>query len=222
MIKYAVNRISDACCKIDNGLGIDVKLFANKDVSIEREAFEELFEFLDVQRAVQDISESHKDFFGMNACIKRVVLTPDFHKGSGIPIGTVVDAAGFVMPAAIGNDICCGMRLLATDLPIERLEGHWDEIQKRLRSIFFQGKRNIPMSPRQREAVLRSGLPGLLDTIEDNANVGIYKGYDVATQRNDLESIHNHGGFNTKGIFGFDKFISLLVKTIAEILRLVR
>lgn len=201
------NRISNSCCSIDNGLGLDVRLFANENVSIDKEAFEELFDFLDVHRAVRDVVDSEKDFFGEDAKINRVVLTPDFHKGSGVPVGTVVEAKGFVIPKAIGNDICCGMRLIATDIPAEKLEGHWNAIQKNLRALFFQGKRNIPMSPRQREAVLRAGLSGLLDTIDDNRNNGIYSSYDVNAQRSDLESIHNHGGFPTKGIFGFDKFI---------------
>lgn len=205
---WEVNRVADSCCQIKNELDLDVKLFANKDVFVENEAFEELFDFLDVERAVRDIQNSeHKDFFGDQANISRVVLTPDFHKGSGVPVGTVVEANNFVIPKAIGNDICCGMRLLVTDIPVEKLDGHWDEIQKKLRGLFFQGQRDIPMSPRQREAVLRDGLPGLLRTIQDNANQGIYKYYDISAQRDDLERMHNQGGFATDRLFGFEKFV---------------
>ena len=206
---WEVKRISDACCQINNQLNLNVKLFANENVSIDNDAFEELFDFLDVERAIQDIKREDKSFFADDAVgLGRVVLTPDFHKGSGIPIGTVVEANGLVIPQAIGNDICCGMRLLATDLPTSKLEGHWDEIQKRLRAVFFQGQRDIPMSPAQREAVLRDGLPGLLATIKDNEGKGIYKFYDIQSQREDLERIHNHGGFKTNRLFGFDKFIT--------------
>jgi tRNA-splicing ligase RtcB len=208
MQTWAVNRIADACCEIKNELNLDVKLFANEDVYVENDAFEELFDFLDVERAVRDIQEiKDQDFFGESAGINRVILTPDFHKGSGVPIGTVVDARGFVIPKAIGNDICCGMRLLVTDLPVEKLEGHWDAIQKKLRAMFFQGQRNIPMSPRQREAILLDGLPGLLRTIKDNQDKGIYQFYDVMSQRDDLERIHNNGGFKSERLFGFDKLI---------------
>lgn len=31
-------------------------------------------------------------------------------------MGTVAQARGFVVPQAVGNDVCCGMRLLATDV----------------------------------------------------------------------------------------------------------
>lgn len=37
--------------------------------------------------------------------IERLILTPDFHKGAGIPIGTVMMTKGFVVPQAMGNDI---------------------------------------------------------------------------------------------------------------------
>lgn len=208
---WTVQRITPSCCEIKNDLNLDVKLFANADVSVDKAAFEELFDFLDVERAVRDVREAERvgkfEFFGEDAGINRVVLTPDFHKGSGIPVGTVVETTSFVVPAAIGNDICCGMRLLATDVPCEKLEGHWDAIQKKLRALFFQGQRDIPMSPRQREAVLRFGLPGLLDTISDNQNSGLYKYYDIAQQRDDLDRMHNHGGFETNRLFGFDKLI---------------
>lgn len=211
-VDWLIERLNDNCCQIHNELDLDVKLFANADVSVDREAFKELFDFLDVHRAVSDILAGEKagafSFFeDQSVGIKRVVLTPDFHKGSGIPIGTVVENTGFVIPAAIGNDICCGMRLLVTDLPTEKLEPHWGAIQKRLREIFFQGQRNIPMSPKQREAVLRFGLPGLLDTIKDNENTGIYEHYNARNQRDDLEKAHNGGGFQTERLFGFEKLI---------------
>lgn len=207
-MKHNLNRISPSCCQVTNPFNLDIKLFANDQVFLDKDAFQELFDFLDVYRAVEDIKSSeHHDFFGDIAEISRVVLTPDFHKGSGIPIGTVVENAGFVIPAAIGNDICCGMRLLATDIPVSKLEPHWAEIQNRLRAIFFQGQRNIPMSPRQREAVLRDGLPGLLETISDNENTGIYTYYHKDEQASSLDHAFNSGGFKTNRLFGFDKLI---------------
>jgi len=205
---WKIKRISDACCEIHNDLNLDVRLFANQDVSIQNEAFDELFDFLDVERAVREIHDIKSDFLDAGSKVGRVVLTPDFHKGSGVPVGTVAESYGFVVPKAIGNDICCGMRLLATDLPTEKLEGHWDAIQKKLRALFFEGKRDIPMSPKQREAVLRDGLPGLLRHCKDNENNGIYKLYDPKTQADDLNRINNNGGFSTKRLFGFEKFIT--------------
>ncbi len=211
-VSWKIQRENSSCCSIPNELGIDVRLFANESVSVGREAFDELFDFLDTSRAISDIQDEERagrlSFFDdQSSGISRVVLTPDFHKGSGIPIGTVVENKGFVIPAAIGNDIGCGMRLLVTDIPSSKLEPHWNTIQKRLREIFFQGQRNIPMSPRQREAVLRFGLPGLLETIQDNAGSGIFQYFDIESQRNDLNKAHNGGGWNTDRLFGFEKLI---------------
>lgn len=210
-MKTNLHRLSSSCCQIDNPFGLDIKLFANEQVYLDQEAFDELFDFLDVHRAVQEVVAAEYagkfSFFGEPVSLNRVVLTPDFHKGSGIPIGTVVENHGFTIPAAIGADICCGMRLLVTDIPVSKLEPHWTTIQNRLREIFFQGQRNIPMSPRQREAILRTGLPGLLETIQDNENTGIYQFFRQAAQRDDLERVHQHGGFQTNTLFGFDKLI---------------
>lgn len=197
---------------VDNSVGLDVRLFANEDVPVEHESFEQLFDFLDVERAVNDINSldlaSNKAFFGnKNAGLDRVVLTPDFHKGSLIPVGLAVKTRNLVIPQAIGNDVCCGMRLLITDIPAESLEPHWSDIQKRLRAIFFGGERNIPMSPRQREAVLRDGLVGLVETSEDNKANGIWSRFDRSSAKDDLARAHSQGQFATRGLFGFEKFI---------------
>lgn len=208
---WTVRRTAPSVASIDNSLGVDVRLFANDTVVVERDAFAQLFEFLDVARAVSDVRAAERRgapvYFGEDVGIDRVVLTPDFHRGSGIPVGTVVRANGFVIPKAIGNDVCCGMRLLATDLPAERLDAHWPAIQKRLRALFFRGERDIPMSPRQREALLRDGLPGLLRTEADNHGRGIFADYDPVTQRADLDRIHGGGALPTRDLFGFDKLV---------------
>lgn len=188
---------------------IDIRLFANESVSVEADAFEQLFAFTDVARAIDEIrAQKGEAFFGdAEVGIERIVLTPDFHKGSGIPVGTVVRAKNVVIPQAIGNDVCCGMRLLATDLPVEALEPHWPAIQKRLRAIFFQGERDIPMSPRQREAVLRHGLEGLVETYADNQGRGVWQRFDPVMQDDDLQRAYGRGSFPTRRLFGFESFI---------------
>jgi tRNA-splicing ligase RtcB len=56
--------------------------------------------------------------------VKAAMAMPDIHQGYGLPVGGVVatDAAhGVVSPGAIGFDINCGVRLLATDLSTDDL-----------------------------------------------------------------------------------------------------
>ncbi|WP_394839436.1 RtcB family protein [Pendulispora rubella] len=207
------SQVDAACFDVENPLGLDVRLFAHPSVPVERDAFLQLFDFLDVSRAVADIREAEArgrlTFFGdAPAGIDKVVLTPDFHKGSLVPVGTVARAHDMCIPQAIGNDICCGMRLLVTDLPADMLEPHWPAIQKRLRGIFFAGERDIPMSPRQREAVLRDGLPGLVRTAADNAHRGIWRRFDAAIEEENLARAHEEGSFATRGLFGFERFIA--------------
>src|SRR5438067_13602028 len=51
--------------------------------------------------------------------VRAALAMPDIHQGYGLPVGGVVatDAAhGVVSPGAIGFDINCGVRLLATEL----------------------------------------------------------------------------------------------------------
>jgi tRNA-splicing ligase RtcB (3'-phosphate/5'-hydroxy nucleic acid ligase) len=105
-------RINDSCCQIENKFDLDIKLFANKDVQIEKETFVQLEDFLDTYRCVKDLT-ANTDFLEPGSLFHKVALTPGFHKGPGIPVGTAVETSGFVLPQAIGNDICCGMRLLA-------------------------------------------------------------------------------------------------------------
>lgn len=198
-----------ACFSVQNPQGLDVRLYANAAVPLERDAFEQLFDFLDVARAVDEVRARVPSFFGdAPAAIDRVALTPDFHKGALVPVGTVVRARHMCIPQSIGNDVCCGMRLLVTDLPAEALDPHWPEVQRRLRAIFFGGERDIPMSPRQREAVLRDGLPGLVATAADNASRGIWKRFDPIAARDDLARAHGEGSFATRRLFGFERFIA--------------
>ncbi len=48
--------------------------------------------------------------------VTRVTLTPDCHLGYGVPIGTVVETDGILLPTAAGYDIGCGMVQLRTSL----------------------------------------------------------------------------------------------------------
>ncbi len=205
-ISRTVERVDAAHVRIGNPYGIPISLFAGTDVPIEKAAVEQLLSFASLSETLVDLNR-HRFFGDVRGEIARIVLTPDFHRGSGIPVGTVVDARGFVVPKAIGNDVCCGMRLLVTDLPAEALTAHRPAVARRLRALFFGGERDIPMSPRQREAVLRSGLSGLSDTAADNATCGIWRHFDAEGARDDLARVHQGGSFATRGLFGFEGFV---------------
>ncbi len=208
-----VRRTSGAIAHIDNRYGVPITMLARADVVVESEGIEQLLAFaslaetLDTLHAWEKAGRIPPFWGGSPGSLKAIVITPDFHKGSGIPVGTVADARGFVVPAAVGNDVCCGMRLLVTDVSRSELAPHLDALEQRLRAIFFQGQRDIPMSPRQRGALLREGLWGLQAFAADNAGVGLWRYYDPAQQEADLERVHFNGALPAKGTFAFDAYI---------------
>src|SRR2546426_11736788 len=63
--------------------------------------------------------------------VKAALAMPDIHQGYGLPVGGVVatDAErGVVSPGAIGFDINCGVRLLATGLDAVEVKPHLDDL----------------------------------------------------------------------------------------------
>ncbi|HEX8704916.1 MAG TPA: RtcB family protein [Myxococcaceae bacterium] len=100
--------------------------------------------------------------------VLRVRATPDFHPGdSGVAIGSVLHTRGLVVPGAVGTDINCGMRLHVADLSVDTFLSRRDDFVERMKGHFFFGTRDVAMSARAAEALLRDGLPGwLLETME--------------------------------------------------------
>lgn len=59
------------------------------------------------------------------------IAMPDVHQGYGFPVGGVAATdvdEGIISPGAIGYDINCGVRLLASDLDYEEAEPHLDKL----------------------------------------------------------------------------------------------
>src|SRR5512142_3177694 len=60
-----------------------------------------------------------------------VCVMPDMHQGYGFPIGGVAATRypdGVISPGAIGYDINCGVRLLASNLELEAARPHLDTL----------------------------------------------------------------------------------------------
>jgi tRNA-splicing ligase RtcB (3'-phosphate/5'-hydroxy nucleic acid ligase) len=212
-LESLVHRRDETSLEIDNPHGVPITLFANRDVPVELDAVEQALGFVSLQGTVEEIWSWEKagrtaPFWGEAAGkLERVVLTPDFHRGSGIPVGTVAEAERFIVPQAVGKDVCCGMRLLVTDVKRDELVRHLDALEGPLRSVFFKGQRGIPMSPRQRESLLKEGLWGLFETREDNQDTGIWRYYDPRAQERDLSHVHFQGILPAQGVFAFADYI---------------
>ncbi|MEV0402694.1 RtcB family protein [Actinoallomurus sp. NPDC050550] len=153
-------RVDDDWLTLPNRWDIPVDICAGPDVPIESSAIDEILTVLETAGTLEGLAAATGH---PGAAIDRVALTPDLHKGAGIPIGTVLRTRGALIPQAVGNDINCGMRLETTSLTVDEVRPRLDALERRLRHLFFEGGRRIALSGVQREALLRDGLPGLLD-----------------------------------------------------------
>ena len=126
----------------------DAQVLLPENFPVEAKAFKQLANLAAV---------SHPD--GSRAC--KVCASPDFHPGdAGIAIGSVIASDDMIIPAAIGTDINCGMRLHATDISVDKFLTHKDEFVSTLKGEYLLGKRDLPMSLASMRAVFNSGLLG--------------------------------------------------------------
>ena len=103
-------------------------------------------------------------------CVCRACATPDFHPGdSGVAIGSIVETTGMVIPAAVGSDINCGMRLHVADLSIEQFLAKRDRFVELLKGDYFFGTRDVSMTAKTARAMFQHGIPGWLDAMLDQA-----------------------------------------------------
>lgn len=207
-------RLHPALCRVDsqrlrvvNRYDIPATLFASEGVPVEAAAVDELLSVADLADTAERFGRSERSHFDVTPEVTRIAVTPDFHKGSGIPIGTVLATRGFLVPQAIGNDINCGMRLHTTSLRAEQIHPHLDVIESRARHLFFEGGRNIPMTRAQRSALFQEGVTGLLNAVPKSQTEGIWSRFHRTVAPGDLLKIHASGTFQTDRIWHLDDFL---------------
>lgn len=203
---YGLNRIDDNALQLENELQIDVRVFANRDVPIEAAAVEELKSLLGLQDTLHRFYSADSEAFAQQPRIERISLTPDFHKARGIPVGTVLETSGFVVPQAIGNDINCGMRLHTTSLCEDEVRSNLDELESKCRQIYFEAGRRIPTLYEHREALLLAGIRGLFDTVSGDFDEGLWS-YFHRTPRSSLSRIDRSGSLSANSIQKLSDFV---------------
>jgi len=185
-----------------------IKFIKSEDIVFEKSAVQQLNSFLTLENTIEQIKTTDPYFFDSDSPeISQIAITPDFHKGNLIPIGTVLLVDGLVIPQAMGSDINCGMRLYTTNVNIEKVEACLSELEDRIRFIFFEGGRNISMNKVQREAMLREGLIGILDTHSCAKNTGLWQYYDAIQEERDINLISENGACITDKVIGLEKFL---------------
>ena len=132
---------------------------------LEEKAVRQLLAFASVQSA----DGHHK--------VCKACATPDFHPGAIAPVGTVV-ATGpdFVIPASIGTDINCGMRLLSTGLTLARFQQGEAKLVQRLTHVLLQNGRNVPVRTTAFRALFDEGPHAFIDSLERH---GLWSSVDL-------------------------------------------
>jgi tRNA-splicing ligase RtcB (3'-phosphate/5'-hydroxy nucleic acid ligase) len=96
--------------------------------------------------------------------VGRVVVMPDMHQGYGFPIGGVAATRfpeGVISPGAIGYDINCGVRLLASSIDLDVASGELDTLANALNHYCPSGvgtKGAIRVSNAELEQVCTEGV----------------------------------------------------------------
>ena len=103
---------------------------------------------------------------GGRAAVCAACATPDFHPGAIAPVGSIVATpAEVVIPAAIGTDINCGMRLLTTGLSLGRLAPHKTALLARLSAVLLHNERDIPTHTQAFKALFDAGPLAFIEQI---------------------------------------------------------
>ena len=202
-----LRRLDDTRVRVENPHGVEATLFANDRVPVEPAAVTELVELLALRDTVKQVAAAAPDSFDREPDVVRVALTPDFHKARGIPVGTVLATRGFVVPQAVGNDINCGMRLHTTTLRPGDVADRANELETAFRSIFFEAGRNIPMTGRQRRAMLTGGLEGLLDATPPDLTEGLWPLVRELEVGDQLDRVERRGSLPAARVFGLSDFV---------------
>ena len=103
--------------------------------------------------------------------VHRALATPDIHVGFGVPIGCVVGLQGVVVPAAVGYDVNCGMRIVTTPATV----GEVDPVaiaQSFARDVpLGDGKKNLHVSRDELDVLLTKGVRGIAEIAGDVGRV---------------------------------------------------
>ena len=123
--------------------------------------------------------------------VRQVLATPDIHVGFGVPIGCVMATEEVVVPAAVGYDINCGMRVLTTDRFAEDTDAATFAHSIRRDIPLGEGKSNVAFGRDDFLAVMEGGLAALAEQRHHGHRV--WEFYDPESERRNLERVEDRG-----------------------------
>ena len=173
---------TDGIYRITNGHA-SAQILLPASLPLEQKAVRQLLDFASVHSP-----NSHHG-------VCRACATPDFHPGSIAPVGSVVATdADFVIPAAIGTDINCGMRLITTGLKKAAVEPLKQALVQRLTRVLLDNGRDVPVRSAAFRALFDDGPAGFIDSLRAE---GLWAAVDrdrLAGELPDCISLADFGG----------------------------
>jgi tRNA-splicing ligase RtcB len=154
-------------------MNVDGLVFAGREIRIEDSALDQL----------------------MNASclpsVEHVLGMPDIHHGYGVPIGSVVATREIIVPAAVGYDINCGMRLMLTSSAAGEvdMQALADGIKRAV--PLGEGKRNVPFKRDDFAAVMEGGLSALVRLSPSGHRV--WDSFDATEEMANQERVEDRG-----------------------------
>lgn len=151
-----------------------------EDFPVEAKAFNQLALLASMQ---------HPD----GGCVCGACATPDFHPGdAGVAIGSVIETENMVIPAAVGSDINCGMRLHVASLTIDKFLAQRDKFVELMKGDYFFGTRDVTMTTSSMRALFQDGVIGWLDEMW-KAPTGSFVKSDFAQLATEVDRIFLNG-----------------------------
>src|SRR6266498_2867372 len=135
---------------IRNDMRVPVRLF------VTRELLEQILNDKSLEQAINAAT--------LPGLVGSVIVMPDIHQGYGFPIGGVAATEyphGVISPGAIGYDVNCGVRLLASSIEFESARGELDTLATLLNKYCPSGvgkEGAIKVNLKELDHVLRDGL----------------------------------------------------------------
>lgn len=128
--------------------------------------------------------------------VKQICATPDFHPGdAGVAIGSILKTTEMVIPAAVGSDINCGMRLHVADLSLEDFLSQRDTFLELMKGDYFLGTRDVSMTAQTSRAMFQQGLIGWLSQMSLKP-MGSVKKSDFSQLWQETERVHLNGSLD--------------------------
>jgi tRNA-splicing ligase RtcB len=117
---------------------------------------------------------------------------PDIHTGYGVPIGSVVGVTEIIVPAAVGYDINCGMRIVLTPLSVSEIKNLQELAHSIHRDVpLGEGMTNVRLDSKSFEKVIERGVAGYLEI--NTGNERLEAARRAEEEADDMRKIEDNG-----------------------------